>query len=137
MFNNRGMEDSTNSQSVLDEVRRRIDAHHAEALRALDTVRAYLDENPGDFPPPSAEVASQSLPETPPVHFVFQHHGSKRDRVCAVIAEQPASVKEISEATDLTEKEVRGVLYAKDVAPRLIQGKNKAGYKTFVLKPDG
>jgi hypothetical protein len=91
--------------SIVDELRRKIDAEHEEAIKALDKLAAYLNRT----------GANGTLPATASVSGTRRRKtrtGSIRERVFAVIGSRWATVEMLVEQTGLDIRQVRGVLNA-------------------------
>jgi hypothetical protein len=98
-----------NDSRTLELVRARVEAQYREALRAIELLSHYLEENPKKIGENGA--ASQLL------RGGIQA-GSRRERIAEVITEFK-TVPEIAEETGLNEPQVRGCLYSKDFSKKV------------------
>lgn len=95
------------SNPSIEQLRERIDAKHAAAIQALDTLASYLDEVP-ESRVAHATTQGPARPLSPPP-------GSIRAKVLEIISGHWVTVPEIEHRTGLTTRQIRGVLTAPDV----------------------
>ena len=112
--------------AVVTELREKIDAKHAEAIHALETIQKYLDE---------------STPIKQSYGMPLQKRDNRpgevsiRDKVLGIIGREWATVSEIVSRTDLTTKQVRGVLNSQLLADQ-IDRRDIEGKREYRLKPE-
>lgn len=97
---------SISADPLLEDVKHRIEAKYRAALAGLEAIREFV----GD---PSAHASIQKAPE-----FQLKNHDdtdSIRARVLSFMNGQWHSVSSLALASGLTEKSVRGALYARKV----------------------
>jgi len=91
------------AESLVQQLRRAIDAKYAEARRALDTLQSYLEE-------PAPSVDGQSVP--PKKRAPRAGTGKIRNTVLAAFRQDFLSVQTVVAQTKLTIRQVRGVISA-------------------------
>jgi hypothetical protein len=96
---------------LIEQLKRRVDEQHAAALRAITQLSEYLSGR--DRSGPIADAISRTLGDLLAGVTLGE---SIRPAVLAAIANSPKTVSEIALETQLSEKQVRGVLYAKDLS---------------------
>ena len=113
-------------QAILSELRDRIDREHRRALQAHAQLVRYLALDGATVPDESSPVSSclKTL-------IGYTSRGrSKRDLVFDAICMEWRSVEDIAETTQLTQKQVEGVVYAPDIRNR-IQKDTQYGFARF------
>ena len=113
-------------QAILSELRVRIDREHRRALLAHAQLACYLAAEDGIAPDEASPVSSclQTL-------IGYTSRGrSNRDLVFHAIFLEWRRVEEIAEITQLTQKQVEGVVYAPDTQDR-IQKDTQYGFARF------
>lgn len=104
-------------QTLLEGLRAEIDAKYDETVQALDVISKYLE--------------SPSLMEFSKVRAKRM---SVRPQVLAVLKEW-STLEEIVDRTDLSTKQIRGVLCGKDTR-ELIERRGEKGVREYRLKPE-
>lgn len=113
-------------QATLSELRDRIDREHRRALQAHAQLTRYLAAEDG-----TATEESSQLPSCLQALVGYTSRGrSNRDLVFDAICLDLRSVEEIAELTQLTQKQVEGVVYAPDTRDR-IQKDTQYGFARF------
>src|SRR5688500_10686773 len=97
-------------QRLVERLRRLVDEQHSAALQALASLEAYIAgrEQPASLTDAISKIlgdlkASANRPE------------SIRPLVLGALGNTPKSVSQIAAETELSERQVRGVLYAGDL----------------------
>src|SRR6266446_3176278 len=98
------------SMDIITHLETKVEAHHEEALRALQVLKAYLSFD-------SVAEINGTAPKK--ISKRRRLTGSNRDRVFAIIAGDWATVDEIANGTGLTIRQVRGVVNAPGVRHRI------------------
>ena len=97
------------SSPIVEQLRRSIEAKHAEAIRALETLAGYLDEpvaqGNGREPAPRKRAPREGT-------------GQIRNAVLAAFQREYLSVEMAAKETGLEPRQVRGVLSAPALADR-------------------
>jgi len=120
---------STN-ESLVKTLREQIDQKHLEAVRALETLSAYLSE----AMPASPQVTPSGVSAAAPTKAASGAADRTRvEKVLHSIVGERKNAKQIAAELGLKESAVRAVLYAKNVAP--LVDKQKIGTKqAFIMK---
>jgi len=88
---------------IVEQLRRSIDAKHAEALRALEMLAGYLNE---------PVALGNGTPDIPKKHAPRAGTGKIRNAVLAAFRQDFLSVEAAAKQTGRTPSQVRGVLSA-------------------------
>ena len=116
--------------TLLEELRQRIEDEYRDALAAWEKMKRYAEGNG------AATLNEISVPKvSPPPAIRSFHNGSNKRRVLSFLKSDPtpATVDEIVAATGLNKRQVRGVLYAKDIQ-RMIEGVKLGSVMRFGYK---
>ena len=98
------------TDSIVENLRKAIEAKHQEALRALETLRCYLKHPVVSEHPQLRDQGKESQEAD---------RATIRERVLEQIRDQARSVREIEANTGLTKRQVRGVISAPDLKNRI------------------
>lgn len=100
-----------NLKPLIASLRKLAESRHKETLAAIDRIAAYLNDSRN-----LDREVSQSLRE---IIGRTSSRAAIRERVLSSLEKDPLNIKEIAARTGLTEKQVRGVLYSKQVEKRV------------------
>ena len=98
------------NRAIVRELRESVEDQHRNALRAIETLEDYLTG--GWVSSARANAAALTLGE---LIDYLQGRGSIRQRVLRAIECDYKSVKQVACETKLSQRQVRGVLYSRDV----------------------
>jgi len=100
---------------IVQELQRAIDIKHKEALGALKTLQAYLEESPLPITAKKAKKSAKKAKNSPPSRAGT---GKIRPAVLAEFAKDFLAIKMVAEQTGFTTLQVRGVVMAPGLKDR-------------------
>ncbi|MCH8047469.1 MAG: hypothetical protein IID44_27560 [Planctomycetes bacterium] len=122
-----------NEQHLLQKMRNQVDDRHRAATRAIRILEEYLcSQQP-------ASSGTRDSVDLGTLNDLLRHmrgDASMRKRVLASISDGWMTVAEISKETHLSEKQIRGVLYSRDVKAKVrVSGNSRL--RKFKAQPSG